>query len=104
MALLGFLVAIAAVLLGSGPLSANDLVEQQNQHSPTVGQRLKGSFFPGFRRKPDAPHISFFNAKERQRYPFADELEKADANPPPGTFDNLDSPHPPVGNVFRFNF
>lgn len=100
--LLSILIAIAVVLLGSGPVLANEVAGEKIQHSPSIPQRLKDSFFPGFPRASDT--ISAFNTRRQQRYPFADELEKADEMSHTGAFDSLDTPKPPVGNIFRFSF
>ena len=102
--LLSILIAIAVVLLGSGPVLANDVAGEKIQHSSSIPQRLKDSFFPGFPRASDTPYISAFSTRGQQRYPFADELEKADEISHTGAFDNLDTPKPPVGNIFRFRF
>ncbi len=102
--LLSIPIAIAVVLLGAGPVLANDVAGEEIQHSPSIPQRLKGSFFPGFPRASNTPYISAFSTRGQQRYPFADELEKADEISHPGAFDNLDTPKPPVGNIFRFSF
>ena len=102
--LLSILIAIAVVLLGSGPVLANDVAGEEIQHSPSIPQWLRDSFLPGFPRASDIPYISAFNPRGQQRYPFADELEKADEISHTGVFDNLDTPRPPVGNIFRFSF
>ncbi|MFQ5757515.1 MAG: hypothetical protein ACE5H7_15675 [Acidiferrobacterales bacterium] len=98
------ILGITAVGLGSGPLLADDGVEEQNQHPPSINPRLKAPFFPGFRGKPGNPFISFFIPKEGPHYPFEDELEKADDTRPRDAFDGLNSSHPPVGNIFRLDF
>ena len=102
--LLSILIAIAVVLLGSGPVLANDVAGEEIQHSPPIPQWLRDSFFPGFPRASDTPYISAFNTRGQQRYPFAGELEKADEISHTGAFDNLDTPKPPVGNIFKFSF
>ena len=102
--LLSILIAIAVVLLGSGPVLANDVAGEEIQRSSFIPQRLKDSFFPGFPRASDTPYISAFSTRGQQRYPFADELEKADEISHTGAFDNLDTPKSPVGNIFRFSF
>ena len=102
--LLSILIAIAVVLFGFGPVLANEVAGEKIQHSPSIPQRLKDSFFPGFPRASDTPYISAFNTRGQQRYPFADELEKADEMPHTGAFDSLDIPKPPVGNIFKFSF
>ncbi len=102
--LLSILIAIAVVLLGSGPVLANDVAGEEIQRSSFIPQRLKDSFFPGFPRASDTPYISAFTTRGQQRYPFADELEKADEISHTGAFDNLDTPKPPVGNIFKFRF
>ncbi len=102
--LLSILIAIAVVLLGSGPVLANDVAGEEIQRSPSIPQRLKDSFFPGFPRASDTPYISTFNTRGQQRYPFAEELEKADELSHTGAFDSLDTPKPTVGNIFRFSF
>ena len=102
--LLSILIAIAVVLLGSGPVLAKDVAGEEIQHSPSIPQWLNDSFLPGFPRASDIPYISAFNPRGQQRYPFADELEKADERSHTGAFDSLDTPKPPVGNIFRFSF
>ncbi len=102
--LLSILIAIAVVLLGSGPVLANDVAGEKIQHSPSFHQRLKDSFFPGFPRASDTPYISAFSTRGQQRYPFADELEKADEISHTRAIDNLDTPKSPVGNIFKFSF
>ena len=102
--LLSILIAIAVALLGSGPVLAKDVAGEEIQPSPSIPQWLKDSSFPGFRQKSDIPFISYFNPRGQQRYPFADELEKADERSHTGAFDSLDTPKPPVGNIFRFSF
>jgi hypothetical protein len=102
--LLNILIAIAVVLLGSGPVLANDVAGEEIQRSSFIPQRLKDSFFPGFPRASDTPYISAFTTRGQQRYPFADELEKADEISHTGVFDNLITPKPPVGNIFKFSF
>ncbi len=102
--LLSVPIAIAVVLLGSGPVLANDVADEEIPRSPSIPQWLKDSFFPGFPRASDTPYISAFSTRGRQRYPFADELEKADEISHTGAFDSLDTLKPPVGNIFRFRF
>ena len=102
--LLSILIAIAVVLLGSGPVLANDGAGEEIQPSPSIPQWLKNSFLPGFPRASDTPYISAFNPRGQPRYPFADELEKTDELSHTGAFDSLDTPKPPVGNIFRFSF
>lgn len=102
--LLSILIPIAVVLLGSGPVLANEVAGEEIQHSPPIPQWLKDSFLPGFPRASDTPYISAFNTRGQQRYPFADELEKTDERPHTGAFDSLNTPKPTVGNIFRFSF
>ncbi len=102
--LLSIIIAIAVVLLGSAPVLANDVAGEKIQHSLSIPQRLKDSFFSGFRRASDTPYTSAFNTSGQQRYPFADELEKADEISRTGVFDNLNTPKPPVGDIFKFSF
>ncbi len=102
--LLSILIAIAVVLLGSGPVLANDVAGEEIQRSSFIPQRLKDSFFPGFPRASDTPYISAFSTRGQQRYPFADELEKADEISHTRAIDNLDTPKSPVGNIFKFSF
>ena len=103
--LLSIAIAIAAVVLGPGPVLADDLMQANIRHAPSLGQRLRASLFPGFRRPSDAPLIRYFNAERQQRYAFAGEQAKAvdGSRVDPRTFDGWTTTEP-VGNVFKFDF
>lgn len=104
-ALLRLTVAIAMLLLGSGPVFADDLAEGKTQHAPSLGQRLRASLFPGFPRPSDTPYITHFNARKQQRYAFAEEQERAaDAQLAGSGTVNSWTTTQPVGNVFKFDF
>jgi hypothetical protein len=103
--LLSVAIAIAVLVLGPGSALADDLVQGNIRHAPSLGQRLRASLFPGFPRPSDTPAISYFNTPEQERYAFAEDQERAaDASRAgPGTIDSWNTSKP-VGNVFKFNF
>ena len=103
--LLSIAIAMAVVVLGPGPVLADDLVQANTRHAPSLGQRLRASLFPGFPRPSDTAYISHFNGAQEPRYAFAGEQEKADdtARVDPRLLDSWNTTQP-VGNVFNFNF
>ena len=102
---LSIAIAIAAVILSPGPVSASDFVQGNTRHTPSLGHRLRASLFPGFPRPSDAPFIRYFNDGQQQRYAFAEEQEQAveRSRVDPRMSDRWNTTQP-VGNVFKFKF
>jgi hypothetical protein len=102
--LIGIAITIATAVFGPGSVLADDLIQANTRHAPSLSQRLRASLFPGFRRPSDTPLIRYFNAEQQQRYAFVGEQEEADSSRvDPRTFDGWTTTQP-VGNVFKFNF
>jgi hypothetical protein len=103
--LIGIAITIATAVFGPGSVLADDLIQANTRHAPSLSQRLRASLFPGFRRPSDTPLIRYFNAEQQQRYAFTKEQEKAvdSSRVDPRTFDGWNTTQP-VGNVFKFNF
>lgn len=103
--LLSIAITIALVILSPGSALADDLVQGNTRHPPSLGQRLRASLFPGFPRPSDTPFISYFNTGQQQRYAFAEEQERAadTSRAGPGMIDSWATTKP-VGNIFKFNF
>lgn len=98
-------VAMAVVVLFPGSVSADELVQADRRHAPTVGQRLRASLFPGFPRPSDTPFIRYFNDGQQQSYAFAEEQQKTvdTSRVDPRASDGWNTTEP-VGNVFKFKF
>jgi hypothetical protein len=103
--LIGIAITIATAVFGPGSVLADDLIQANTRHAPSLSQRLRASLFPGFRRPSDTPLIRYFNAEQQQRYAFTKEQEKAvdSSRVDPRTFDGWNTTQP-VGTVFKFNF